>query len=137
MGKKEATNPFYVTLLPVGVIFALTACAYAVMAVRALDVRRGEPSGLMRLLGEHGMVMLVAELAALGLLCVAAIASDGYWERRHAARQTAHLRQLPQPPSLDVRRGSSLGGDAKAGAVPPPAGTGTGAIIERGSEGAS
>lgn len=99
MGKKEATNPFYVALLPVGAVFAMTACAYAVMAVRALDVRRGESSGLMTLLQEHGVAILVVELAVLGVLCLAAIASDEYWERRHAARQARQLPRLPDPPS--------------------------------------
>lgn len=95
MRSKEATNPFYVALLPVGVVFALTACGYAVMALRALEVQREEPVGLMRLLAEHGVAILAGELAVLGVLCLAAIGSDGYWERRHKAR---HLPPLPGPP---------------------------------------
>lgn len=125
MAKKEATNPFYVALLPVGVLFALTACAYAAMAVRALDVQRGEPSGLMRLLAERGLAILVVELAVLGVLCLAAIASDGYWERRHASRQSSEMPDLPKPPVLD-------GGKKPASAARPAAAAGPSASVSSG-----
>jgi hypothetical protein len=136
MGKKEATNPFYVALLPVGVLFAVTACAYAAMAVRALDVRRGEPSRLMTFLAEYGLAMLVAELVVLGVLCLAAIGSDGYWERRFAARQAALMPRLPRPPVLGT--GNEVGASrAAASAGIGSAGQSAGAEVEPRSERAS
>jgi hypothetical protein len=37
MPQPKPRNPFYVTLIPVGVSFALTACSYMVMTYRGLD----------------------------------------------------------------------------------------------------
>jgi hypothetical protein len=35
----------------------------------------------MGLMSEHGLTIMVVELVLLGLLTVAAIGTDGYWER--------------------------------------------------------
>ncbi len=39
--KKSGINPFYVLLAPLGIVFTITACAYGVMAFKA--VRGEEP----------------------------------------------------------------------------------------------
>jgi len=83
MPQSKPTNPFYALLLVVGVVFAITACAYCVMTVRGLDPRADEV-GLMGVLSEHGLIMLVVELVALGILTFAAIGTDDYWTRRAA-----------------------------------------------------
>jgi hypothetical protein len=79
MPQKNLTNPFYIVLLAVGAVFAITACAYCVMTVRGLEPRPDEV-GLMGLMSQHGLTILVVELIVLGLLTVAAIGTDGYWE---------------------------------------------------------
>lgn len=78
-------NPFYVALLPVGVIFALTACAYGVMTVRGLDPHQAGEGGLVGLMDRHGLVIMIAEVACLAVLTVLAIGTDDYWTRRFDA----------------------------------------------------
>ena len=82
MVQRKPVNPFYLALVPVGVIFAITACAYLVMSMRVLDPRRAEDTALVGLLEQHGTMILVIELVVLGVLTVAAIASDDFWMRR-------------------------------------------------------
>jgi hypothetical protein len=95
---KKAVNPFYPLLLVVGFVFAVTACAYGVMAVNLLSpaqVMRGVPeSGLLAFLDRHGMSLLLSELGVLGVVTFAAIGTDDYWTRR-AAR--ADESAPPQP----------------------------------------
>jgi hypothetical protein len=84
MASKKPTNPFYVAALPVGVLFALTACAYVVMTMHGSDPQHVEEGGLIRLMDRHGVVIMLVELAVLGVLTVAAIASDDFWTRPRA-----------------------------------------------------
>ncbi len=93
MGLKQTfSNPFYALLLLAGLAFSVTACAYGVMTVRALqlnviDEMPGSGQQLMRWLDAHGFHLMLFELAVLGVFCVLAITTDSYWERRGAARQ--------------------------------------------------
>jgi hypothetical protein len=81
MAAKKPTNPFYVAALPAGILFAITACAFLVMTLQAGDPQRAESTGLVRLMDEHGVVILVVELAVLGVLTVGAIVTDEFWTR--------------------------------------------------------
>jgi hypothetical protein len=87
MPQKKPTNPFYVALIPVGVIFALTACSYGVMAYRGRDPHITDETGLAGLMNHHGLAILVVELVLLGILTVAAIGTDDFWTRRFEAAQ--------------------------------------------------
>ena len=87
MAQKKPTNPFYVAALPMGVLFALTACAYVVMMVRTIGPGAEEATGLVQLMEQHGIHLMIAELGALGILTVAAIASDDFWTRRFEEKQ--------------------------------------------------
>src|SRR5262249_52405360 len=87
----KATNPFYILLMVVGVAFAVTACAYFVMALRmktpdvaALD--EAAPLTLLTFLDRHGIRLMLWEVAALAGATVAAIGTDGYWVRRAKKR---------------------------------------------------
>ncbi len=82
MAAKKPTNPLYVAALPVGVLFAITACAFVVMTMHGGDPQRGESTGLVRLMDQHGVMILVVELAVLGVLTMGAILSDDFWTRR-------------------------------------------------------
>ena len=87
MARKEATNPFYVVLLLVGVLFFVTATAYFVMMLRGDRIGRqtqttAQDGGLMQFMDEHGGRVLAAELVLLGICTAAAIGSDSYWSRR-------------------------------------------------------
>jgi hypothetical protein len=97
--KAEAFNPFYAMLLVVGIVFAITAFAYCVMTVRGVggslamaDESTAENSqlglNLMTLLDRHGLWIMLAQLALLGVATFGAILTDDYWTRR-AARQHA------------------------------------------------
>ena len=87
MPQKKPTNPFYAALIPVGVIFVLTACSYFVMASRGLDPHSADDAGLMGLMNHYGLAILVVELVLLGILTVAAIGTDDFWTRRFEAAQ--------------------------------------------------
>ena len=89
---KQATNPFYVVLVLVGIVFFVTACAYGVMAFRADRLGRAAQQeegsgGLMGFLQQHGGRVLAGELLVLGVATFAAIASDNYWANRNVGRQ--------------------------------------------------
>lgn len=88
---KKKTNPFYVALLVVGIVFGITACAYGVMTVKMLrpegaDEVRSAGSGLLFFLDQHGFKVLGVELAVLAALTVAAISTDDYWTRDEERR---------------------------------------------------
>jgi hypothetical protein len=85
MPRKKPTNPFYVALLPIGVGFALTACAFVVMMVQGGNARQAENGPLIRLMADHGIVIMTVELAILAGLTFAAIATDDFWMRRFEA----------------------------------------------------
>jgi hypothetical protein len=90
----EAINPFYIVLVVVGILFALTACAYGVMALRAVAVRSGEASAsgqsLMQFLDRYGMWVMIGELAVLALATFGAIGTDDYWTRRAQQRNSSN-----------------------------------------------
>ena len=85
---KKPINPFYVAALPAGALFAVTACAFVVMTMQGADPQRGEGTGLIRLMATHGVAIMLVELAVLGALTIAAIATDNFWTRRFEARQS-------------------------------------------------
>jgi hypothetical protein len=87
MRERKPTNPFYVTLLPVGAVFGITACAYTVMAYLGRDPHRTLQGGLPGLMEQHGLAIMVVELAVLGVLTIAAIGTDDFWTRRFEAAQ--------------------------------------------------
>jgi hypothetical protein len=78
------TNPFYVLLLVLGIVFAITACAYGVVAVKmstAQGASRSAGEWLVKVMNEHGLWLLVGELTLLALATFAAIGTDDYWNR--------------------------------------------------------
>ena len=87
MPQPKSINPFYSVLVVVGVVFAITACAYGVMTVRGLDPRNADEGGLIGFLDDYGIWVLIGELGVLGLLTVAAIGTDGYWTRHAESTQ--------------------------------------------------
>jgi hypothetical protein len=88
---KKPTNPIYVAALPVGVLFAITACAYIVMTMQGLDPQRAESTGLIQWMEQHGMAILAGELIVLGIMTLTAIATDDFWTRRFEASRDARL----------------------------------------------
>ena len=77
---KRRTNPFYVLLVVIGILFTVTACAYGVMTVKQIrPINRSAPSQLMTFLDEHGLTVMIIELTVLAGSTCAAIATDGYW----------------------------------------------------------
>lgn len=91
MAKQKATNPFYVLLVLVGSAFLVTALAYGVMTVRLSRPGGGAADSspaLMQLMRERGGTILLTELAVLGVLTVAAISTDDYWEQRSLNRRS-------------------------------------------------
>jgi hypothetical protein len=86
VGQRKAVNPFYVLLLPVGVVFAVTACAYLVMIMRGRDPQRAAETGLMALMAKRGVMIMAIEIGVLAVLTGLAIASDDFWTRRYGDR---------------------------------------------------
>jgi hypothetical protein len=95
MPQPKPMNPFYVALLPVGLVFVVTACAYVVMAMRTLNPHLADEAGLVSVMKHHGVMIMVIELALLGAFTVAAIASDDFWVRRFEAASEHKRGELP------------------------------------------
>ena len=120
--KKKGFNPFYVLLVIVGTAFCLTACAYGLMAMRALRPERSHdahavagssgaadansaarpgPHQLLAYMVRNGEKLLLIELAVLTVATFAAMGTDSYWIRRAAEKQrlsreaAASLEQAP------------------------------------------
>ena len=87
MPQPKPTNPFYVALLPVGIAFALTACAYVVMMMQPTVPQAADAAGLSRLMDQRGILIMLIELALLAVLMFAAMATDGFWTRRFEQSQ--------------------------------------------------
>jgi hypothetical protein len=92
--RKQPFNPFYALLVIVGVAFTITACAYALMMVRATNSERNyaaefglsdNDSGLMTLLDERGMEIMGVEVLLLALATVGAMGLDQYRSGRDDA----------------------------------------------------
>jgi len=90
MPSKKPANPFYVLLVLVGIVFTVTASAYGVMVYRDMNATpasaeadAGHP--LWKLLDEHGVWILVAELAVLAAATFLAMGTDDYWMSRGSA----------------------------------------------------
>jgi hypothetical protein len=86
---KKPFNPFYAALVAVGIVFAVTACAYGVMTVRLLDPRAADDGGMIAWMNEHGLKLFVGELGLLAILTVAAISTDDYFVRRSQGEDKA------------------------------------------------
>jgi len=87
---RKFANPFYGLLLAAGIVFALTAISYGVMAFRearppaadAQPVAGATAHPLMEWMSRHGDAALMTELAFLAVFTIAAIGTDGYWQQR-------------------------------------------------------
>ena len=94
---KQPFNPFYAALIIVGVAFTVTACAYALLMVRATRpqdsynaasaLSPGEESTLMELLDQRGMEILGAEVLLLAVATAGAIGLDQYRSSRSVSPQ--------------------------------------------------
>jgi hypothetical protein len=81
-------NPFYPLLVVVSIIFVVTACAYGVMALRAMSpVTASERHPLLEFLDDHGMLLLIVEVAALAAVSFLAMGTDRYWTARDTQRR--------------------------------------------------
>jgi hypothetical protein len=97
MRERKPTNPFYVTLVPVGAVFGITACAYTVMAYLGRDPHRALSGGLTGVMEQHGLAIMAVELAILGALTIAAISTDDFWTRRFESTQRSDVKPEEQP----------------------------------------
>jgi hypothetical protein len=88
----KRVNPFYLLLVVAGTLFTVTACAYGVMAVKQLHASdfpvpgQARPMtlassdvGFVQFMDEHGVRLMLGELAVLGLACFAAMGTDRLW----------------------------------------------------------
>ena len=79
MPRKKPNNPFYVLLLIVGAAFAITTCAYFVMAWHGREGNTFDEvdsgSALLVFMDKHGFNLMVGELIVLAILTFAAIAT--------------------------------------------------------------
>ena len=102
---QKFVNPFYGLLLAAGLVFALTAISYGVMAFREARPPAGAEDlvaeksehPLMMWMSRHGDTALLTELGILAVFTFAAIGTDSYWQNRTRAqndrdRKTANVR---------------------------------------------
>jgi len=92
------SNPFYVALMVLGVVFVLSATQYVLMTIRLLEDPAGtslaEGGGLLTLFEQHGLAILSVELGLLSILTVGAITTDDFWQRR--ANRDVEKRSTPK-----------------------------------------
>jgi type VI protein secretion system component VasK len=72
----------YASLVAVGTLFLITACAYGVMTYRSIKLFERADDGLMGLMRQRGMTILALELVALAVLAFASMGADRRAERR-------------------------------------------------------
>jgi len=92
---KKSANPFYALLVLVGVAFVVSAAAFCVMTVRA-TAAGGVPTTehpLLAWMDQHGVTLLIVELALLMISTFGAIGTDSYWQRRAARSHDARRNQ--------------------------------------------
>ena len=92
--RRGRANPFYVLLVAAGTAFALTACAYGVMAVKELhasqanwsrteiqvdDNRPTQDARFIAFMDQHGVRLMLIELAVLGVSTALAMGTDRWW----------------------------------------------------------
>lgn len=85
---RKSANPFYVLLVLVGIAFVITAALFCVMVTRTNAAGGALPAEhpLMIWMDQHGMSLLMAELAVLMFCTFGAIGTDDYWQRRRNNR---------------------------------------------------
>ena len=86
MSLKKWKNPFYTLLIPVGMVFVITAFAYGFLAFVEVNATNPEARAQSRQqlgtwLNAHGTDLLIWELGVLAILTVGAIATDHWWMR--------------------------------------------------------
>lgn len=91
--RRKFVNPFFLLLGIAGGVFAVSAVVYGIMVLRfshgAGNWAEQEPrEGLLLFFRQHGTMVLLIELAVLGILAVAAIWTDDYWIRRSGRRSS-------------------------------------------------
>ncbi len=99
-------NPFYVLLVFGGILFFITACAYAVMTFRGRLPTAGaaEQHPLLVFLDQHGALLLGCEIGLLAVFTCAAMATDSYWIRRTQAGDEHPATSPPGPDSSKTSR---------------------------------
>jgi hypothetical protein len=102
MAKPQTTsNPFYILLVVVGMVFVLTACSYFVMTLQGREASYGRgplprdntaasrdspnSEAFTRFMDQYGFTLLMIELGVLAAATFAAIGTDEYWMRRAQA----------------------------------------------------
>jgi hypothetical protein len=97
---QKFANPFYGLLLVTGILFALTAVSYGVMAFREarpavaaeLPLAAAPNHPLMTWMNRHGEAALLTELVFLAAFTFGAIGTDDFWQRRAAAKTKENSR---------------------------------------------
>jgi hypothetical protein len=98
---RESVNPFYVLLVFVGIVFLVTACAYGVMAYRAISpqvARQEKPHPLTAFLDEHGVELMGGELAFLAAASFAAMGLDRWRDLRRPKESPPRGGEAPNSP---------------------------------------
>jgi uncharacterized membrane protein len=86
--RSRPINPFYPLLVVVSVIFVVTACAYGMMALRAISPATADDRHpLLEFLDRRGMWLLLVEVAVLAAVSFLAMGTDRYWTARDAERR--------------------------------------------------
>jgi hypothetical protein len=101
---RKTTNPFYVLVVLVGILFCLTACAYGVMTVKYLhasdmsdmsDMSDDSESDkqFLAFLDHHGLAIMLAQILVMAVAAVAAMVTDRYWEQGRAEQSSRTSRR--------------------------------------------
>ncbi len=88
---KEPINLFYILVVLLGVVFAITSCAYGTMAYRAIApaADRDVGQGLMAFLDRYGIQALAVELTFLAAAAFGAMGLDQYRTKKNNGSDAA------------------------------------------------
>ena len=96
--EKKSANPYYVALVILGILFAVTASAYGVMMLvsireAGMAITAGpslaDQHPMMQFMDQHGFRLMLWELGLLALATVLVITTDSLRERRAEASESS------------------------------------------------
>ena len=118
----EPRNPLYFLLLVAGVIFVVTALAYAIVPVveqKALEAGQAPPPSPFRdALRNQGWIWLLAETAVVAVLAVASMA----WDRLRTLQKGRAQAKIPPDKTASGGRQPPDAPSPSGARRPPPAG---------------
>lgn len=99
---RARTNPFYVLLVVVGIVFSLTAMLYFILMLNQMEGRHGELSGVLHFMDKYGMRVMMLEIGVLAVATVGAIGTEHIWNPETTAERNVNSKEPSKPKEPSV-----------------------------------